>query len=156
MLASQGTSVPASGKGSIGYVIAAYNNFETVRIDGVNHQLFGLEHSYIGGCPPTRTCGPVSQHAAYFDASACFAIRTDTGARQTYALRCLNGPDFDPTGSTGGPITTGEAFVSIRTIAPSPFAASEIYYGGYDCNFYPADGTAWVATSTASALGLGQ
>jgi hypothetical protein len=26
------------------------------------------------------------------------------------------------------------------------------YFGGYDCNFYPADGTAWVASSTLNAL----
>jgi hypothetical protein len=35
---------------------------------------------------------------------------------------------------------------------PSSFTGGQIYYGGYDCNFYPADGTAWVATSTLDSL----
>jgi hypothetical protein len=52
------------------------------------------------------------------------------------------------------PIRSGQAFVSIRSIVPSPFADGRVYYGGYDCNFYPADGTAWVATSTVSSLRL--
>jgi hypothetical protein len=50
------------------------------------------------------------------------------------------------------PIRSGQAFVSIRSIVPSPFSRNQIYYGGYDCNFYPADGTAWVASSTLSSL----
>jgi hypothetical protein len=37
---------------------------------------------------------------------------------------------------------------------PSPFPGDQIYYGGYDCNFYPADGTAWVATSPRNSLRL--
>ena len=27
-----------------------------------------------------------------------------------------------------------------------------IYYGGYDCNFSPADGAAWVGSSSAAAI----
>jgi len=50
------------------------------------------------------------------------------------------------------PIRSGQAFVSIRSIVPSPFSHGRIYFGGYDCNFYPADGTAWVASSTLNAL----
>ena len=49
---------PSSGKGSIVYVIAAYNRFTTVRIGGVTSQLIGLEWAYAGPCPPTRACGP--------------------------------------------------------------------------------------------------
>ena len=60
MLAAEGTTVPAKGKGSIDYVIAAYNNFTTVKIDGTDRQLFGVEHAYLGGCPPTRVCGPTA------------------------------------------------------------------------------------------------
>ena len=33
---------------------------------------------------------------------------------------------------------------SVRTICPSPFNSSEIYFGGFDCNGGPADNTAWV------------
>jgi hypothetical protein len=44
--------------------------------------------------------------------------------------------------------------VSIRTIAPSPFRDDRIYYGGYDCNFFPADGTAWIARSRKGAIHL--
>jgi hypothetical protein len=155
MLAAEGTAVPATGRGSIDYVIAAYNNFETVKIDGINRQLFGVEHAYLGACPAGRTCGPTAFGATTFDAAACFAIRTDRGTSITYALRCLSGPSFKSTGAQSGqPIRGGQAFVSIRTIKPSPFAPGQLYYGGYDCNFFPADGTAWVGSSTKAALDL--
>ena len=62
--------------------------------------------------------------------------------------------DDEPAAQVSKPIRSGQAFVSIRSIVPSPFADGRIYYGGYDCNFYPADGTAWVATSTLSSLHL--
>ncbi len=152
MLAAQGTTVPAKGKGSIDYVIAAYNNFETIKIGGVTRQFFGIEHAYLAGCPATRTCGPTAFGGATFDAAACFAVRTDSGSSPSYVLRCLSGPSFNPSGPTARPIRSGQAFVSIRTIKASPFGNGRIYYGGYDCNFYPADGTAWTASSTESAL----
>lgn len=156
MLAKQGTVVPASGKGQIIYVIAAYNNFETVRIGGVERQLFGVEHAYLGGCPPTRTCGPTAFGVATFDAAACFAIRTDRGRSVSYSLRCLGGRSFTPSAHVSTPIDSGQAFVSIRTIVPSPFGDDRLYFGGYDCNFYPADGTAWVGSSPLAALHLGE
>jgi hypothetical protein len=153
MLAAQGTAVPAAGRGAIGYVIDAYNNFESVRIGGLTRQLFGIEHAYLGGCPSTRVCGPSAFGTATFDAAACFALRTDRGPSPTYSLHCLGGPDFTLASMPGTPIRSGQAFVSIRTIEPSPFGDSRVYFGGYDCNFYPADGTAWIATATLEALG---
>ncbi len=154
LLAAQGTRVPVRGRGSIQYVIAAYNNFTTTNIRGVPHQVFGFEWGYVGVCPSTRTCGPQAFGAIDFDAHACFAIRTPTRSRASYQVRCLAGPDFNPPGRpASGPIRHGDAFVSIRTIVRSPFGDGRLYYGGYDCNFYPADGTAWVASSTLRALG---
>lgn len=157
MLAAEGTTVPEKGKGSIVYVIAAYNNgdFGSVTIDGAERQPFGFEWGYLDSCPPTRTCGPVASGVVHFDAAACFAVRTPLPSTQSYGLRCLSGPDFDVSGRVGDPIRTGQAFVSIRTIVSSPFGDDRLYYGGYDCNFYPADGTAWVATSGLGALHLG-
>ncbi len=152
MLGAQGTSVPAKGKGAIDYVIAAYNNFTTVDVGGVTRQAFGFEWAYLGGCPPTRTCGPSAFGAATFDAAACFAVRTEHGPSPAYALRCLSGPEFTAVAHGAPPIRSGQAFVSIRTMAASPFHDGRLYYGGYDCNFYPADGTAWIASSTLSAL----
>jgi hypothetical protein len=156
MLATQGTTVPASGKGAISYVIAAYNNFETTSIDGAERHMFGFEWAYAGGCPATRSCGPVAFNAATFDTAACFAIRTDHAPKPTYALRCLGGPDFTPTGPATKPIRTGQAFVSIRTIKPSPFGDDALYFGGYDCNFSPADGTAWIGRAPVSAIRLNE
>ena len=52
------------------------------------------------------------------------------------------------------PVRSGQAFVSVRTIALSPFGDGRIYYGGYDTDFSPADGAAWIASSTTSALRL--
>ncbi len=154
MLAAQGTMIPVTGRGSIVYVIAAYNNgdFQTLKIGGVERQVFGFEWGYQGICPPTRKCGPIASGVVHFNASACFAIRTDQGQSPTYTLRCLSGPTVNPSARVSSPIRSGQAFVSIRSIVSSPFAGSQIYYGGYDCNFYPADGTAWVATSLLSSL----
>ena len=53
MLATEGTIIPSTGRGSIAYVIAAYNNadFQTMKIGGVNRQIFGFEWGYQGVCP---------------------------------------------------------------------------------------------------------
>ena len=150
MLDAQGTTVPATGVGSVHYVIAAYNNFEPIEAGGVERQAFGFEWAYLGPCPSTRTCEP----ARSFDAAACFTVRTDHGTSQSYVLQCLSGPQFTPAAKVSDPIRSGQAFVSVRTIAPSPFGDGRIYYGGYDCNFNPAAGTAWIATSTLTALHL--
>ncbi len=156
MLATQGTLIPTTGRGSIAYVIAAYNNgdFQTITIGGVNRQVFGFEWGYQGVCPATQKCGPIASGVVHFNASACFAARTDIGQSLTYTLRCLSGPTVNPSPQVSMPIRSGQAFVSIRSIVPSPFADGRIFYGGYDCNFYPADGTAWVATSMLSSLRL--
>lgn len=49
----------------------------------------------------------------------------------------------------------GHPLVSVRTIAPSPFAGDgAIYFGGYDANKAPVHNTAWIARATAAtALG---
>ncbi len=156
MLATQGMIIPATGRGSITYVIAAYNNgdFETMKIGGVDRQLFGFEWGYQGVCPTTQKCGPIASGVVHFNASACFAIRVDQGQSPTYTLRCLSGMTLTPSATVSKPIRSGQAFVSIRSILSSPFVGGQIYYGGYDCNFYPADGTAWVASSTLSSLHL--
>jgi hypothetical protein len=151
MLAAQGTTVPATGPGSIDYVIAAYNNFETMTIDGSVRQVFGLEFGFSGGCPATQICAPSG-----FDASACFAVRTASDGEPSFALRCLSGPQFMPSKKQPSPVRSGQAFVSIRTIKPSPFGDDRIYYGGYDNDFHPADGAAWIASSTSAALRLGE
>jgi hypothetical protein len=139
-------------------VIAAYNNgdFQTVQLAGKTRQVFGFEWGYIGSCPQTRTCGPIAFNAVHFDAHACFAIRTPSSSSSSYQVHCLSGPDFSPSGTAGNPIRAGQVFVSIRTIVPSPFDDGRLYYGGYDCNFNPADGTAWVGTSTRSAIHSGR
>jgi hypothetical protein len=49
---------------------------------------------------------------------------------------------------------SGQAFVSIRTTQLSPFGDGRLFYAGYDSNFYPADGTAWIGTSTLDAIHL--
>ena len=158
MLADDGVHVPASGSGSVGYVIAAYNNFTTIDTPDGPRQAFGFEWGYQGSCPAVRTCGPAAFGNYAFDAAACFAIRDGNGPASGYALRCLSGPDFKPArpGSLGKgmPIQSGQAFVSIRSITLSPFGNDRVYFGGYDCNFYPADGTAWIASSPLSAVQL--
>ena len=51
------------------------------------------------------------------------------------------------THGVSGPMAT-------RTIKASPFGDGRLYYGGYDCNFHPADGAAWIGVSTLSATQL--
>ena len=65
MLASQGVKIPTTGRGSIDYVIAAYNNgdFQTMKIAGVERQIFGFEWGYQGVCPTTQKCGPIASGA---------------------------------------------------------------------------------------------
>jgi hypothetical protein len=82
-------------------------------------------------------------------------VRTDQGSSPTYSLRCLSGPQFKPSASQPSPVRSGQAFVSIRTIKASPFGNGRLYYGGYDNDFHPSDGAAWIASSTLSALRLG-
>jgi hypothetical protein len=147
MLASSGTTAPPAGPGSIGYVIAAYNNFEPITDHSTTRYAFGLEWHYRGACPTSRKCTPSG-----WDAAACPSVRSDQGHVPDYVLRCLGGHQFVPAATVGTPVRSGQAFVSVRTIEPSPFGDSRIYYGGYDCNFYPADGTAWIASSTLAAL----
>jgi hypothetical protein len=149
MLRAHGTQVPARGAGRVTYVITAYNNFTST---APSQQVFGFEWGYAQQCPSTRTCGPTALGGTMFDAAACFAVRDDAGgtsAQPKYTTHCLSGPDFMPPGASGKPIRKGQAFVSIRTIQPSPFGDDTLYFGGYDCNFYPADGTAWVARAPA-------
>lgn len=148
MLAREGTHVPRTGTGSINYVIAAYNNIARLPSRGpAARRAFGVEWHYNGACPPGRTCQPTG-----FDASACFVVRSDRARSPSYRLHCLTGPRMTPTADPTTPVRSGQAFVSIRTIVSSPFGDRRVYYGGYDCNFYPADGTAWIAASTESAL----
>ena len=145
---------PPQGKGSIDYVIAAYNNFTTVKIDGTDRQLFGVEHALPWGLPShpgVRTHGLCGQQRS---TPQPVSPSAPTRGSPTYSLRCLSGPDFALSSTVGKPIRSGQAFVSIRTITPSPFGDGRLYYGGYDANFYPADGTAWVASSTPEALHL--
>ena len=151
MLGQEGTTGPASGRGSISYVIIAYNNFENLRIGGVTRQLFGFEFGFGRACPSTQICAPSG-----FDASACFGVRTAHGSSQNYTLRCLTGPQLRPSRRQPSPVRSGQAFVSIRTISPSPFSPSRIYYGGYDNDFFPSDGAAWIARSTVASLRLGR
>jgi hypothetical protein len=150
LLATEGTVVASSGPGAVHYVIAAYNNFTTIRLGAGDRQLFGMEWNYAAACPATRTCQP----GKFFDGAACFVVRTDRASSPTYVLRCLSGSQFTPTATVTTPVRSGQAFVSIRTIARSPFGDGRIYYGGYDCNFYPADGTAWIATSAGNITGF--
>ena len=129
MLAAQGAVTPATGRGSIAYVIAAYNNgdFESMKIGGVDQQVFGFEWGYPGVCPTTQKCGPIASGVVRFNASACFAVRSDQGQAPTYTLRCLAGPTVNPSAQVSKPIRSGQAFVSIRSIVPSPFADGRIY-----------------------------
>ncbi len=139
-LQQQGFNIPASGRGAVDYVIAAYNEFTEVDLNGETVHLFGVEWAYEGNqaCPEDRICAPDSD----FDGAACFLIRTST---PQYAFRCLSGPDFHLQTDGKRPVDLGEAFVATRTLQPSPWKDGTLFLGGYDANSIPSSETAWIA-----------
>ena len=118
MLASEGTTVPATGKGSIEYVIAAYNNFTTVKIGGSRATGLRLRMGLFRRLSCHQNVRPPGLWGIDFDAAACFAVRTDAWCG--VSLRCLSGRTSHCPGDAGKRIRSGQAFVSIRTITPPP------------------------------------
>jgi hypothetical protein len=121
-----------------GYTIVAYNNM--TRIGG------SLLMGVMAFIP--RTVSAAAGHAlvdvgyGQVESGGWYLVRSPDGR---YALHRVTA-DF------------GHPLVSVRTIAPSPFAGdSAIYFGGYDANKAPVHNTAWVArASLATALGQGR
>lgn len=145
-LSELGTALPVSGRGAVGYIIAAYNDFLPLDV-GAGRIAYGIEWAYEGNgaCPMTRVCTESSD----FDAAACFVIRTaGAGGAPVHSLRCLSGSQLTPRPDGRLPTRSGEAFVAIRTIAPSPWIANEYYFGGYDANSMASLGTAWLARAS--------
>jgi len=64
----------------------------------------------------------------------------------------LSGKSFRPSTVQSNPELNGQAFVSIRTIKLSPFGDERLYFGGFDCNFQPANGTAWIGSAPVSRV----
>jgi len=145
-LRAWGHDVPADGRGSVGYIIAAYN--EWLRLDD-GRLLTGIEWAYQGAsaCPATRRCLPERD----FDAAACLLLRAP-GA--TWSLECLGGALDGVQGPpVTAPVTYGEAFVAPRTMRVSPFDPARLVVAGYDANFVPADGRAWIGALELACLG---
>jgi hypothetical protein len=146
-----GITVPATGFGSIAYTIAAYNEFLKLQTDRGQAQLFGVEWGYAGGssarpsCPAGRGCAERMANGYEWDNAACIFARSEEAGGPAFSFGCLEGPAFATTPGTRSPVRHGDAFVAARTIRPSPFAAGSLFVGGYDCNYVPADGTAWIA-----------
>ena len=98
----RGHPVPASGNGSIGYVIAAYNDFDHGEDRRAVRQLFGFERRVPGQVPARVSVRPGRIRRGQFGASACFAVRTDDGVHLAglYTAVC-SGPDFTASGEAG-------------------------------------------------------
>lgn len=134
-----GHDVAATGPGSIGYVIPAYNDLLPVA-EGVH--LTGVEWSYaLGACPSTRTCQPQRT----FDAQACLLRRDDPDGRgePRWSLWCLAG-EATPAAIVDDPVQGGQAFVAVRALQVAPWAPDQLWLAGYDANFVPSAGTGWV------------
>ena len=125
----------------------AYNEFLPVHAEHGSTHLTGLEWAYFGGgCPSGRTCLPQRN----FDTEACYLIRTAARNEVDYEMGCLGG-ELTPSGPRGVPVMAGQAYVAVRTARVSPWNPRTLYFGGYDANFVPATGTAWVATAPVAA-----
>ena len=137
-------------------MIAAYNNgdFETVRVGGVDRQVFGFEWGYRGVCPTTQRMRTDRLGRGCTSTQApAFAIRTDQELSPTYPVRCLGWPHSASLGAgvEAHPLRAGLRLHS-KHRAFAVLGRGEIYYGGYDCNFCQNGGRAWVATSTLNSL----
>jgi hypothetical protein len=124
---------------TVSYVIPAYSNFMSVQGAAEPTLLFGVEWSWEGACAQGRSC---SQNR--WDDAACFFARRGNTGTPTFTFHCLTGPSLTPRGTVARPIRYADAFVAIRTIAPS-VDDEAFYFGGYDCNSVPSSGTAWMA-----------
>ena len=127
--------------GSVGYVIAAYNDMTKVRDPRAGDVvLIGLE-AFI---PPRAPIAPghaiVDVGYGRVESGAWYLVRHADGH---YDLRrvVLAAPD------------DRRALVAIRAILPSPFPGDErsVYFAGYDANKAPAHNTAWIARAERRA-----
>jgi hypothetical protein len=125
------------------YVLAAYNDILAV-VDPTTREtvhIIGLE-AWIGGhrfpIPKNQ-----SKPAGGFYSGAMYAIRDHHG---NYRLNEVNGPAG----------ASKLDLVAPRAYTISPFKNHDkkvIYFGGYDCNYFPSKDTAWVfSTSIKNAL----
>jgi hypothetical protein len=102
----------------------------------------------------TTTRGPGTSYAVAaqrqpMTTNAKSPVAPDT---ETEALVTHSGRLFAATGQweNPGPSAFGQILVKRSKTSPG----GQIHHDGYDCNFHPADGTAWVASSTLSSLRL--
>jgi hypothetical protein len=80
------------------------------------------------------------------------ASRADQGQSPTHKLRASAGQHLRHRPRCPNQSAQAKPSCPIRSILSPPFVGGRIYYGGYDCNFYPADRTARVASSTLGCL----
>jgi hypothetical protein len=149
--ARSATPIPASGDGSVRYVISAYNEFRPMRLGTEEAHVFGVEVGYANRCPAGRFCQPLLTPNA-FDVSACFFVRRVQSGNPEFDFHCLDGPEFRVRASPPRPATQGTAFVAVRTLATSPLAPNLVYVGGHDCNSVPSNNTAWIATFPVASI----
>ena len=147
----QGTGCRRRGSGSIDYVIAAYNNFDDGRSSAPQRQCSGFEWGYAGACPPTRTVGPpfgkfTSMQQRASRSAPITGLVADLRPALPRAVRHSHPRARQATRSAPARRSSRSGRSRRRRSV-----TAALYYGGYDCNFYPADGTAWVATLRRSS-----
>lgn len=113
----------------VGYTISGYNDVALVHAADGEEALIGLE-AFIPATAPIP-----AGHARFegLDAGGWYLVRHPDAS---YELREL----------AASQPATGQPLVSVRTIAPSPFAGDggAAYFGGFDANKRPAHDTAWI------------
>lgn len=129
------------------FVIADYNYPLEVMRGAEPIQLMGFEmllYSYSAYQFPIDVKQAARLHSGKkiaFSAGGGYMIRKGPS---DYEVRTPGGPRYDP-------MAIYPRQVAVRCYAESPFGDNATYFGGYDCNHYDSQGTAWAQRATPAA-----
>uniref|UniRef100_A0A7S4U9Z5 Uncharacterized protein n=1 Tax=Alexandrium monilatum TaxID=311494 RepID=A0A7S4U9Z5_9DINO len=125
------------GQGTLSYTLAAYNDImEAPWGDGTCH-LIGFETVVHGAGMKSVPLDPRQTSAKHgFWAGGGFVVRKGAG---DFEVMEVGGP-------RSSPAQADPALTAVRCYKNSPFPeeAGTVYFGGYDCNSFPSDDTAWI------------
>jgi hypothetical protein len=135
----------------VAYVAGAYSSFVPLRDPRSNETVYatGLE-AVLGVTADDPRFGALMAHNQRYPKGGGYY------AGAMYALR--DGAGRWRVGEVNGKYQPGQpVLVSVYTLALSPFSEpgrQTVYFGGYDCNFFPSSDTAWVySTGLANLVG---
>jgi len=120
----------------LGYTLAAYNNMPATKLGSVPCNLIGFEILAHPGAKVPINPGQQYKSGGGFWSGGGIICRVSSS---NYFVTQVGGR-----GGVGQPLT------GVRCFANSPFPSepNAVYCGGYDCNFFPSEHTAWIYKAT--------